>query len=278
MARAANKETVSAAMRAIAGIARLLRKQKGWTQEELGKKIGFTGSAVSAMETCAQPASDQMLVGLERELGGGSGIFEQARLDLRLEKYPKQFKDFALLEQKAVGLLMYETLVISGLFQTEEYAAALIGGGYPFLSDHRVHELVEARLARQALFDRDPPAHIELVVEEAVLMRTIGSQEVMAAQLWHLAEATQRRNVTVQVMPLNRGLRGEYAGDRGGMTLLETPEHEHLVYLEVQGESLLISDPSKVSILGQRYARIRSQALGPDESLGLIKRLAGEQQ
>lgn len=161
MARAENKETVSAAMRNIAGIARLLRKQKGWSQEELGQRIGFTGSAVSAMETCAQPASDHMLVGLERELGAGSGIFERAREDVRNDKYPKQFKDFALLEQRAVVLSMYETLVVSGLFQTADYARALISGGYPPLPEARVSELVEARMARKALFDREPTALIE---------------------------------------------------------------------------------------------------------------------
>ncbi|MYV55434.1 helix-turn-helix transcriptional regulator [Streptomyces sp. SID3212] len=278
MARAENKEMVSAAMRTIAGIARLLRKQKGWSQEELGKKIGFTGSAISAMETGAQPASDQMLEGLERELGEGSGIFEQARLDLRLEKYPRQFKDFALLEQSVVTLSSYSVLVIHGLFQTEAYARALIAGGYPPLPSQRVDELVEARMARKALFDRDPPALIELVLDEAVLRRPWGSRDIMREQLLHLAVLGQRPNVTLQVMPLDRALRGEHAGGRGGLTLVETPDHEHLVYLEPQDESLLISDPTKVSAYAHRYAKIQAQALGPDESLGLIERLAGEEQ
>ncbi|WP_327235303.1 helix-turn-helix transcriptional regulator [Streptomyces sp. NBC_01317] len=278
MARAENKETVSAAMRNIAGIARLLRKQKGWSQEELGQRIGFTGSAVSAMETCAQPASDHMLVGLERELGAGSGIFERAREDVRNDKYPKQFKDFALLEQRAVVLSMYETLVVSGLFQTADYARALISGGYPPLPEARVSELVEARMARKALFDREPTALIELVLDEGVLLRSFGSQAVMREQLVHLTELAQCRNVTFQVMPLDRGQRGEHAGERGSMTLLETSDHDHLVYLEVHEESVLISDPAKVSMRAQRYAKIRAQALGPDESLGLIERLVGEKQ
>lgn len=61
------------------------------------------------------------------------------------------------------------------------------------------------------------------------------------------------------------------------MTVVETAEHQHLVYLEPQDESLLISDPAKVSTYMQRYARIRAQALDPRESLGLIERLAGDQ-
>ncbi|MFJ8310748.1 MULTISPECIES: helix-turn-helix transcriptional regulator [unclassified Streptomyces] len=277
MARAENKVTAGPTAQMVANLARKLRVRKGWTQEQLGGELGFSGAAVSAMETLAQPASDQMLVELERVLGDGMDIFEDARTSVRLEKYPEQFKDFARVEQTAVVLQMYETLVINGLFQTEEYARALIGGGYPPLPEHRVEELVQARMERQALFDRHPVASIELIVEESVLRRGIGSPEIMRGQLLHLAACMRRRNITLDVVPLNCGLDGEYAGARGGITLVETPEHDRLVYLEPQDESLLISDPAKVSTYAQRYAKIRAQALGPRESLGLIEQLAGEQ-
>lgn len=276
MARAENKETAGPATRLVAEIAKMLRERMGLTQEELGAKIGFSAAAVSAMETCAQPASDEMLMALERVLGQGLGIFVRAREYVRLDKYPAQFKNYVLLEQKAVGLCLYATLVVHGLFQTEAYARALIGGGYPPLPDERVAELVEARMARKALLDREPVALIEVILEESLLRRTIGGQEVMRDQLLHLAECAKRRNVTLQVLPLDCGLLGEYAGDRGPMNLIETPGHDHLVYMEPQDESLLISDPAKVSAYTQRYAKIRSQALGPRESLGLIERLAGD--
>lgn len=278
MAKSENKETAGPATRLVADVARNMRLRKKWSQEQAGSELGFSAAAVSAMETCAQPASDEMLVALERVLGEGMGIFEQAREYVRLDKYPVQFKDHALLEQKAVGLSLYATLVVHGLFQTEEYARALIGGGYPPLPEQRVEDLVEVRMARRALFEREPVALIELILEESVLRRTIGSAEIMHGQLLYLAECAKRRNVMLQVLPLDCGLSGEHAGARGGMTLVETPEHDHLVYLEPQDESLLIKDPAKVSTYNQRYARIRAQALDPRESLGLIERLAGDRQ
>ncbi|MFC8077638.1 helix-turn-helix domain-containing protein [Streptomyces sp. NPDC057307] len=278
MARAENKESAGPATRLVADIARMMRLRKGMTQEQVGVETGFSAAAISAMETCAQPASDQMLVALGGALGDELGIFEQAREYVRLDKYPAQFKNYVLLEQRAVGLCLYATLVVHGLFQTEAYARALIGGGYPPLSDERVEELVEVRIARRALFEREPTALIEVILEESVLRRVIGSEEVMRDQLSHLAECAKRRNVTLQVLPLDCTLMGEYAGARGEMDLLETPEHDRLVYLEPQDESVLISDPAKVSTYAQRYAKIRSQALGPRESLGLIERLAGEQE
>lgn len=278
MARAENKTEAGGTARMVAALAKALREQQGLSQEQLGKLIGYTAAAISAMETCAQPASDQMLVKLEEVLGGGLGVFEKARALMRLEKYPAQFKDYVLLEQRALTLSTYVTFVVHGLFQTEEYARALIGGGYPPPKDERVEELVEARLARRALFDRDPTALIELVIEESALRRTIGSNKIMHGQFLHLAECSRRRNVTLQVLPMDCGLDGEHTGCRGDMTLVETPEHEDLVYLEPQDESILVSDPAKVTTYAQRYAKIRSQALGPRESLGLIERLAGERE
>ncbi|MGW3585553.1 Scr1 family TA system antitoxin-like transcriptional regulator [Streptomyces rubiginosohelvolus] len=275
MASAENKETASPMARMVAEMARTLRVQRGWTQEQEGKEIGYSAAAISAMETCAQPASDAMLVELQRVHGKGTRIFETARQYMRMERLPEQFKDYALLEEAALSLQLFATNVVHGLFQTEAYARALIGGGYPPLADERVEELVQLRMARKALFDRVPLPMIEIIVDESVLRRAIGNEEIMREQLLHLVECARRRNVTLLVLPLDAGKYGEYAGDRGSMNLLETPEHERLVYLEPQDESLLISDPAKVSVYAQRYAKIRSQALGPRESLDLIMRLVG---
>ncbi|APS20210.1 DNA-binding protein [Streptomyces sp. Tue 6075] len=275
MASAENKETASPMARMVAEMARTLRVQRGWTQEQEGKEIGYSAAAISAMETCAQPASDAMLVELQRVHGKGTRIFETARQYMRMERLPEQFKDYALLEEAALSLQLFVTNVVHGLFQTEAYARALIGGGHPPLPDARVEELVQLRMARTALFDRDPLPMIEIIIDESVLRRVIGSEEIMREQLLHLVQCARRRNVTLLVLPLNAGKDGEYDGGRGSMSVLETPEHERLVYLEPQDESLLISDPAKVSVYAQRYAKIRSQALGPRESLDLIKRLAG---
>ncbi|MEW2191108.1 DUF5753 domain-containing protein [Streptomyces microflavus] len=275
MASAENKDSASPAAKLVAKVTRMLRVQRDWSQDRLGDEIGYSAAAVSAMETCAQPASDAMLVALKRVLSEGSDVFETARLYMRMERLPEQFKDYALLEQAAISLQLFAANVIHGLFQTEAYARALIGGGYPPLSDERVEELVQFRMARKALFDRAPLPMIEIIIDEAVLRRVIGSEEIMREQLLYLVECARRRNVTLLVLPLDAGKYGEYDGGRGEMNLVETPEHEHLVYLEPQDESLLISAPAKVSIYAQRYAKIRSQALGPRESLDLIMRLAG---
>ncbi|MFD5792330.1 Scr1 family TA system antitoxin-like transcriptional regulator [Streptomyces diastatochromogenes] len=190
----------------VAALAKALREQLGLTQEELGKLMGYTASAISAMETCAQPASDKMLMALEEHIGGGLGIFEKARKFILLDKYPPQFKNFAPMEAEAVTLASYETFMVDGLFQTPEYARALIGGGFPKLSTEKLEQLVDARIARRSLLDRkDPTAMIELIVEESVLRRPFGGWDVLQGQLRSLAEDAERDNVTIQVLPLSGG-------------------------------------------------------------------------
>ncbi|MEU3772096.1 helix-turn-helix transcriptional regulator [Streptomyces sp. NPDC032472] len=261
--------------RFIAEIARLLRVRENLTQEALGDRIGYTGSAISALETGAQPPSDRMLEGLELAIGNGLGIFEVSRKYVLLEKYPVGFRPFSQIEASACTISSYETLVMDGLFQTEAYARALIKAGYPPVAPGKVEELVEARLARRSLFESDREVMIEMILEESVLSRPFGSQEIMQEQLTSLIEDAERVNVTVQILPQDRGLSGAYAGACGPMKLVETQDHDHVVYLEIEDESILISDRAKVSRLAQRYAKIRAQALSPDESLGLIKKLAG---
>ncbi|MEV5143507.1 helix-turn-helix transcriptional regulator [Streptomyces sp. NPDC052727] len=278
MARAENKVEAGGTAHLVAALAKALREQLGLTQEELGKRLGYTASAISAMETCAQPASDKMLVGLEEEIGGGLGIFQKARRWMLLEKYPARFRGFSEMEAGAITISSYATLVIDGLFQTEDYARALIGGSYPPVSEQKREELVEARMLRKRLFDREPAPMIELILEESALRRPFGSWEVMRGQLLSLIKDAQRDNVCLQVLPMDRGLRGSHAGDRGAMKLVVTKDHEHVVYMEIEDQGILVSDPPEVSQLAHRYAKIRAQALSTDDSISLLEQLAGEKQ
>jgi transcriptional regulator with XRE-family HTH domain len=277
MAKSSNKQQASGVTRLLAHLTRVLREREKLTQRELGVILGYSAAAISAVETGAQPASDDMLVGLEGAIGGDFGVFELGRELVRLDKCPALlFQDFVAIEQMALTVTSYQPLVIDGLFQTEDYATALIHGGFPPVSDERVRELVEGRMKRKALFDRDPMALVETIVDESALRREVGTEQIMRDQLMCLLSYAHRRNVTLQVLPLDGGDLSDHARLYGPLKLFETPRHERLVYLEIQDESLLISDRGKVGTYFQRYAKIRAQALSPDESLGLIERLAGE--
>lgn len=94
--------------------------------------------------------------------------------------------------------------VIPGLLQTEEYARELnIGYRSVIPTPPGVLErLVRVRMIRQELLRREPPFRLSVVMDESVLLRRIGGQRLMHAQLLHLAAAADLPNVELRVMPL----------------------------------------------------------------------------
>ncbi|PGH48870.1 helix-turn-helix transcriptional regulator [Streptomyces sp. Ru87] len=272
MPLAKNKESASPATQYFAEVLRKLRERAGLTQDELGSRMNYTGAAVSSVETCARPATDEFIARAEEALDAG-GLIAAATKYLRLERYPAHFQGFVQLEQTALSVSAYCVQLIHGLLQTEEYARALLRCDFPPHEEAEVEQLVGARMERKALFDRKPMAIVHTVLEESALRQTIGGPEIMRDQYEHLLTCAERPNVVVQVMQQGQG---GHAGLRGPMTVIETPEQTPLVYMEGQGRSLLVSDPREVGALTRRYAMIRSQALGLKESLGFIERLAGE--
>ena len=160
-----------------------------------------------------------------------------------------------------------------GLLQTEEYARALFTGHCPPLADDIIDQHVEARLSRQSLLTRAPIAELSFIIGEASLRESVGGRKVMRGQLEQLLLFGSLRNVEVQVMPTGRGF---HPGLNGPFILVETLEHRHVGYVESQGIGAAVSDSNKVSGLGLRYGKLRSQALNAEESARVIQRLAGE--
>ncbi|GAA3643386.1 hypothetical protein GCM10023079_36660 [Streptomyces chitinivorans] len=88
----------------------------------------------------------------------------------------------------------------------------------------------------------------------------------------HVLEVSKLRNVEIQVVPLAQE---NYAGVDGPMQLLETPDNRWFGYCESQESGLFVSNPKTVSTLQMRYARMRSQALTPRDSVSLLQRMRG---
>lgn len=59
------------------------------------------------------------------------------------------------------------------------------------------------------------------------------------------------------------------------MRLAETPDNRWFAYSEGQQNGRLITHAKEISLLHQPYAKLRSQALPPEDSPSLLKRLPG---
>jgi hypothetical protein len=182
------------------------------------------------------------------------------------------FRRWARLEKAAVSLSTYECRLVPGLLQTEAYARAVFHNRIPPLSDEQMEAQVAARLTRQQLMTERPNTSFSFVLEEHIIQRCLGGDDVTRDQLDHILRLAALRNVSVQIMPVRSS---SHAGLDGPLALLETPDGRHLAYSEGQESGRLITDQKEAAMLHRRYATLRSQALSPDESVSLLKRIRG---
>ncbi|WOX09147.1 helix-turn-helix transcriptional regulator [Streptomyces sp. N50] len=259
-------------MKMFGAVSRALREAQGSTREQFGAHVGYSASQVAMVERGERMPSLQFIARAGEFLHARVAI-DAAAEHLERRRYPSWFDDYLEREVEAVSLWSYNTHVLHGLVQTEEYARAVLGARVPTLDEDEIETRVQARMTRQALLTRVPRVSLALVIEEWVLRRPVGGRAVLKRQLEWLLELTGKRNISIQVMPTEVEA---HAGFNGAWTLLETPKREWVAYVEGQAGGLVIEDREEVSAMFQRFGMIRSQALPPGESAKLIEGMVGE--
>ncbi|WP_433166460.1 helix-turn-helix domain-containing protein [Kribbella sp. CA-247076] len=145
---------------------------------------------------------------------------------------PNWFHSYLGLEMAADLIRTFELQFVPGLLQTPDYARAVfqLGRDRPMPTADR-ERLVSLRMSRQQALTRQRPARLWAIVDEAVLRRPIGNKEILKAQLEHLIVASQRHNVTLQILPFSQG---GYCATGGAFTLLRFNDADlpDIVYIE----------------------------------------------
>ncbi|MEV6161866.1 helix-turn-helix transcriptional regulator [Streptomyces sp. NPDC052052] len=265
-------EESAAVLRTIGRVVKTCRERKGLTQAELGTGIGYSEEQVSSVERGRRAPSEAFLARTDTVVEAG-GLIAGLKKDAEEARYPKKVRDLAQLESKAVELCAYANSVVHGLLQTPEYARVLYGMRRPPFSEEEVERLVAARLARQEVFDRQPPPVFSFVQEEVTLRRPLGGRMVMRKQLEHLLVVGHRRNVEIQVMPTDRE---DHSGLAGPFQLLRLEKGDTVGHNEAHLISRLFSHPKEIQLFEIHYGIIRAQALTPSESLAFIEKVLGE--
>ncbi|MEV7447617.1 helix-turn-helix domain-containing protein [Streptomyces nigra] len=251
---------------------KLLRVRAGLDRAEFGKRVGYAAESIASIEQGRRIPQPRLVERADEVLDAG-GVLVALKELLARAQYPAFFRDMARLESEAVELNAYDTLLVNGLLQTEEYTRAVLAMRRPLLDEATIELRVAARLARQEIFSRWPAPLLSFVLDESVVRRTIGGRDVLRGQLEQLLLIGHKRNVELQVMPMERD---DNAGVDGPFTVLVRKNNEQFVYTEVQGHSHLQTDWDETRQAAARYGIIRSQALSPRETLGFIEKLLGE--
>ena len=160
----------------------------------------------------------------------------------------KEFAEFLENEEAASVIRQFESSLIPGPLQTEEYARAVLTAlGSPKVSEEIIERRVEARLARRELIRQQDGPEAFFIIDEAALRRKVGAESQMSSVMLHqledLAEAANHPNITIQVMPFESGA---YSAMRQSFVILEFEDasDDVLLYLEAAEQELLYYDDS----------------------------------
>lgn len=179
------------------------------------------------------------------------------------------------LETDVASIRTYQAQLLPGLLQTEDYARAVVKATRPTYRPSEVEKIVAVRMARQKVLDKDDPVTLWAVLDEAVVRRLVGGSAVMREQLGQLIEASERPNVTIQVMPYAAGA---HAAMEGPFVILgfAAPASPAIVYLEGLTSGLYLESDTEIDDYMLAFDHLRANALGPDQSMALVTAVAKE--
>ncbi|MGV9566583.1 helix-turn-helix domain-containing protein [Streptomyces sp. NPDC003480] len=266
-----------------------IREDAGLSQEQAARALGFSPAKLSRIEAGKgrRPPTEGDVRALLQLYGADDyeatvlvKLLQRAgepgwwqRYDKRL--MPEWFDRLVGLQEAAVAIRTFEIQYVPGLLQTPAYTRAVVERGLPTASAAEVQRRVELRTRRRELLSRPDAPQLWAILDESVLMRVLGSREVMREQVEHLVEAARLPHVTVQIVPLDvtnasaPSIPVTYLRFGG----LELPD---IVYLEHIRSANFLEDRDETEEYRVVLDRLADEALDPRASLELLRRTLEE--
>ncbi|MEU8524544.1 helix-turn-helix transcriptional regulator [Streptomyces sp. NPDC048629] len=251
---------------------RKLRCRSGLTQRQLGEKIPVAHSRIAQFELGKEIPPEDVNVKLDVILGADGDLID-LWAHLRRTPYPDWARKYMALEPKAVRMLKYMAQAVPGLWQTEEYARALLRTSRPRDTREEIEKLVAARLERQDILRRDSPPLFWCILDEAVLRRPVGTPAVMREQLAGLLDLAQAPHAVLQVLPFSAG---EHPVMGGSLTLLSFERGPDVAYTESSHSGELVESQEAVAEYALAYDLLQAKALAPEPSLAVVRSVVEE--
>lgn len=233
---------------------REVRKDAGLTGRELAAATGQHYTRVSKIENGVQAPADQDIRDWCAVCGANDQVpdliaslrtFESAYVEFRRQaragmKRVLGAHTLKRYEQTKV-FRIYEHNVIPGLFQTPEYAAAMLKFWIKFLeTPNDMDDAVAVRTERQRVVHRGGK-RFGVLLEEQALRTWFGNADVQAGQLGRLLEVMAMPNVSIGIIPL---MTPRPAVPSTGFWILD----DQLVALETPTASIEVTQPQEMRL------------------------------
>lgn len=244
---------------------RARREAAGLSRNKLALALGCTPQWIAKVETFEKVPSEGLANDLDTYFTTGGTFRRVWEKHVGARKHgllPSGFRPLIEAEKDAAEIIIYEPLLIPGLFQALDYARLVLSAG---LRPDKAEELAAIRMDRQALLTRDNPPWIFLVIREAVI-RDI-HPEVRLEQCKRLLELMGELHISIQLVPTHARVFHE-----SGFQVLSYKHAPDVVYVDgVGGYGQMLSDPHDVRRLTLLFNVIRSAALSTTDTRDLIR-------
>jgi hypothetical protein len=258
---AAQDRTPDSDARGLLGsLLRLARLEAGVaTQVELGRLLQVDQSGITRAETGNRLPNSELMEewlaqcsvgGLARKAIEGIWLLAKTWGDPSRARTQPWFET----EAAAHTLRYWQPTIVPGLFQTADYARALFQAMGK--EAETVNQDVDARMARQSVFERTVLPTVIVVLDETVLRRLIGSPQVMQKQCARLLELSER--VVVQVVPSEIGAN---PGLGGPLSLAAADELPELLLTGGLVEDQVTNNVGRVRQASATFDSVRAEAL-----------------
>lgn len=250
----------------IAYYLRIQRTRRGLSQEAMGRIMKIGKSKVSRLELGEEKLTQPQATLIDQAWETG-GIFALLVWYASIGHDPQWFAQYIHLEQRAAMLRIWESSVIPGLLQTEDYARSLLSVAL----EPDLDGALLRRMQRQTMLGGENPPHMAVLISQNALEWPIGSPEIMEGQLDRLLEVASLPHVVLRVLPRTWEV-GAHLGLNGGFNILSADDFT-VAYIESTGSGRLVSSPADVRSYEVRYERIGARALAEAPSRDLIKQV-----
>jgi hypothetical protein len=256
---------VNSGNRAVTHLGRQMKRDReahGWSLRVFAARTGINYATLSRVETGHRPFSEKLAMACDREFPERRGwyltYYEESK-----DWTPPGFRSWAEHEDRATVIRAWSPGVVHGLLETEDYARLMLST-VPGVNAEIISARLANRMQRQQriLFGPEPPLSY-FVIDELSLYRCVGSPEVMAAELRHLAEVAALPHVTMQILPA-----AQHPANASEFIVTDGAAYvEHLM------GGLVYTEPESIGTLARLFHTILSESYRASESLARLERL-----
>ncbi|WP_282692598.1 helix-turn-helix transcriptional regulator [Streptomyces sp. CC208A] len=251
---------------------RRMREERGWRQEDLAARTGYSSKHISGVEIGSRPSTLKFsrAVDVAFGLAGTDQSFDRECRQVRHGVLLEGFPEYVHQERRAAEIRVFDIGIIPGLLQTPEYAEVLASSSVMrgAITAEQAAERVTFLTERQQVLERQPPPMLFVVMDESCIRRLVGGPEVMAAQLDRLVELAAHPYTVLQVAPFAIGERRSL---NLPVNIVTMPDRSVLSYAESQAQGHLTREGGAVSSMLRVYHQLAAESLSQADTVAMIK-------